>query len=258
MKSIAEIMELKFSGENIIPENISNKELADLLVSVEDSLLNIIMSQHPDVNPDDIVIGLIEVQEGSAKFRFSSNLPALALSAFTALSLSITNNDLSSLPHQTAKSVRKIHEFTVKRNCNAEFRSDINSITPLATLSPASELSVPDYASVNGETTIYGKIERVGGVKPKVLLRLNNNRLLSCDVSEDIAKKMGNKLYSWVGVSGKAKWNTQNLDIDAFHIEKINDYGETTALSAFESLSDLIGSYWNGVDAIDAVEKLRG
>jgi len=60
-------MEIKFSGENILPETIRAKELAEILANVEESLTAIILKENASINVDELVIGLVNIEEGSAK-----------------------------------------------------------------------------------------------------------------------------------------------------------------------------------------------
>ena len=91
------IMEIKFSGENIYPESIDVKELAEVLVAFEQSLTSIILKDSPSISIDQIVIGLVQIDKGSAKLKFKSALP-VALTAFISMSSSISKNDFSKIP----------------------------------------------------------------------------------------------------------------------------------------------------------------
>lgn len=258
MDKLHEMMEIRFAGKDIFPETIRAKELADILANIEESLTAIILKENPKVSAEEIIIGLVNIEEGSAKLRFKSSLQALALSAFTLLSSSIVANDFTKIPLTTIKSVRAISDFTKKRNCIAEFRAYADSDNPSASLTPSSEIIIPEIYQLTGETIIYGKVIRVGGITPKVGVKLSDRQTVYCDVKEDLAKEIGHKLYSWVGLSGIAQWNTEDYSLDSFKIEKITEYKEVPLSKSLFELSSVVGKYLKDkVDVIKTVSELR-
>lgn len=74
---------------------------------------------------------------------------------------------------------------------------------------------------LTGETTLYGEVKRVGGFKPRVVLKTIQGDTIYCDASKALAQELGRRLYTEVGVRGQAKWNMQTLRIDAFIIESV-------------------------------------
>jgi hypothetical protein len=73
MANLHEMMEIRFAGKDIFPETIRAKELADILANIEESLTAIILKENPKVSVEDIIIGLVNIEEGSAKLRFKSS-----------------------------------------------------------------------------------------------------------------------------------------------------------------------------------------
>ncbi|MFC1549465.1 hypothetical protein ACFL4R_01180 [Nitrospirota bacterium] len=253
-----DVMEIKFSGESILPETIRAKDLADILANVEESLTSIILKENADVNVEDLVIGLVNIEEGSAKLRFKSSMQAVALSAFTLLSTAISTGDYTKVPVTSIKSVKSISDFTKKRNCTAEFRIQPDSKEPLAALSPQSEVNIPEVYQLTGETVIYGIVMRVGGAMPKAAVKLSDKQTIYCEVKEHLAKEIGHKLYSWVGLSGTAKWNTEDYSIDSFSIDKITEYEDIPVTKSISELSSIAGKHLKDkVDVIKTISELR-
>jgi hypothetical protein len=122
-------------------------------------------------------------------------------------------------------------------------------------ISPDS-LSVSDY--IQGETTLYGKVERVGGKTPTVWLRISDSERMICEISESLAIELANYLYQWVSVSGKAKWNVSNYEIESFEITSINkDYQDMPLNEALSHLSQEIGHYYDNIDPVEYVKMIR-
>ena len=110
-KQLQELMMVTLSGKDINPDNIRARDLADIIVSVEDSLSSIILRQDPNTDIEKLVIGLVDIGPGSTKLKFSSQIPQIALSAFVALTTSINNNDFTSLPASSVRAIQKISDF---------------------------------------------------------------------------------------------------------------------------------------------------
>ena len=224
MNNLNELLELKFIGDDISPELIKAKDLAELITAFEDSILRIVLNKNPELIEENKIVGLVNIEKSSAKFRFKPSYPSIALSAFLALSNSITQNNYSKSPLKSVESLVKISEFSKRHNCTAEFRSKINSPQPEAIITPSTLVEVPESLFITGETTIYGKIERVGGAKPKVMIRSEDNNLIICDISEEMAQQLGHKLYKISGFVGSAKWRSDDYSFDSFNIETIIEY----------------------------------
>ncbi len=258
MKNLHEMMEIKFSGD-IFPETIRAKELADMLANIEESLTTIILKENPDVNIEELIIGLVEVGKGSAKLRFQSSMQAIALAAFAMLSTAIDTNDFTKVPIATIKSVKSISDFTRKRNCVAEFRAHADSEQPLASITPSTEIAIPEAYQLTGETMIYGRVIRVGGIAPKAVVKLSDRQTVYCDVKENLAKEMGYRLYTWVGLSGYATWNVGDYSLESFKIEKVTDYEEYPISKSISELSSIIGKHLKDkIDVVSIVSELRG
>lgn len=259
LNNLRDLMEIRFAGEDIFPETIRAKELADILANIEESLTNIILKENPNITIDDIIIGLVNIDKSSAKLRFKSSLQAIALSAFTLMSTSISNNDFSKLPVASIKSIRSISEFVQKRKCVAEFRVHADSAIPSATITPETQIKIPESYYLEGETVLYGRVIRVGGVTPKAVLRITEKVTIHCDVTEQLAKDLGHRLYSWVGLKGKAIWNTENYLIESFKGEGVTGYQETPLSKGIAELSSLAGKYLKDkTDVVKTIAELRG
>ncbi|AFN73830.1 hypothetical protein MROS_0587 [Melioribacter roseus P3M-2] len=258
MTELKDIFELRFAGDDIKPENIRAKDLAEVISAFEDSLLKLILKDNRELNEEKIIIGLVDVENGSAKLKFKSTIPEITLSALLLISTSISKNDFSQLPSSSIRSLKTISDFTKKRNCVAEFRANPLEEKPLASINKETSIEIPDTHYIIGETSIYGRVERVGGVKPKVMIRLTDNNLISCDVSEEVAKKLGQNLYKMIGFVGKAKWLAENYSLENFEIEDVIEYEETSLLQGLDELSSLIGEYWSDVDnVVDVISSMR-
>ena len=87
----------------------------------------------------------------------------------------------------TLEGVQGIHKFVTSQKCRAEFRLPNGSRQLEATITPDTIIPAEESPPIEGETTIFGKVERVGGVDPKIVVRLSDKEAVSCAVSEALA-----------------------------------------------------------------------
>jgi len=76
--------------------------------------------------------------------------------------------------------------------------------------------------SIQGETTLYGQVEKIESSPPKIWLMLNDNETIMCEINESFAIELANYLYQRVSVFGQAKWNSSNYSIESFKILGMN------------------------------------
>lgn len=250
-----EYIEIKLSGENIFPETVKVKDLIDILQSIQSSIIFIIEDKNPEITLDNVVISLAKIESGSERLIFS--LCGVAVSAFLFLSTAINNNDFVDLPYKAIEPLENISKFTRKKNCHIEFkRYQDDSI--LARIDPETEISIPESFLLKGSTTIYGFIERVGGKSPLVRIR-TNNKVISCKVSAELAKKLAKYLYSWVGLYGNAIWNIKNFSIMNFSIENITEYKNINIYENMQKLSEQYHEYFENIEDVKKhISDLRG
>jgi hypothetical protein len=112
-------------------------------------------------------------------------------------------------------------------------------------------------AYISGETTLYGVIKQVGGEPPSVSIQTFEGHHLLCQVEAPLAKELGNRLYTRVGLIGLAQWNLANHSIENFQIQTIVDYQEGPLVETFATLSSEMGEYYQNLEAVTWVAQHR-
>lgn len=243
-------LEMKISGAGIKPGMMRARELGEVIGAFEDMIAAYVTQENPKLNKESIVIALTRIEAGSIGLKFSPNLEELTIPAANAVTDAINRNDYSQLPAGSINALRTIAKFTKRHNCETEFRVHNGAARLLATISPETE--IPADSPFRGETTVYGEVTRVGGAAPKVQFRTLEGELLYCETSREIAKEIGSRLYSQVGLRGTAAWNARTLKIESFYIEEIIAYEETAATDAFAKLREAAGEFFDDVDDVEA------
>ena len=121
------------------------------------------------------------------------------------------------------------------------------------------ESALPEEKYVRGETVLYGRVERVGGVEPKVRVRLSEHEAVSCHLSEEMAKHLGKQLYSTVGLQGQATWDADDLSVIYFRVDEILPFKGGGVVEGIRELREAVdGAYDDVPDAVGFVRELRG
>ncbi len=155
--------------------------------------------------------------------------------------------------------MREIYDYAEERQAIIglySFANDKSSL--LAEIRPDVDLNLPLLNIIRGNTVIYGKLTRVGGTPPKARLKLLNGEAISCIVSEQLAKRIGNRLYEIVGLAGEAKWDADDYALLHFKAHGIAPYEEGSLKEAVRQLRDSAGNAWQNVEDVeDSIEALR-
>ncbi len=196
-----------------------------------------------------MVVGLTAIDEGSVLLRFSSPQPNLVVPAWHQVTDAVVNGTFRDLPVSSVKSLREIALFVQRRNCDAELRVRTDQPRVLATITPRT--TIDPIPLISGTTVLYGRIVRVGGAKPKIRVQTPQGQVISCDVTETLAKEVGSRLYSWVGLKGTAEWRSDTHRIETFRVDSIQAYQETPIADAFADLAEQFGDLFSDIDDVD-------
>jgi hypothetical protein len=249
MKTNQDLLEIVLSGEGIRPDSLKAGEVAEIISAYEHSLLAIITRENPQIDIEEVFISLVDVQENSAHFKFIPRAKEFILAAALTLNTAINTNQIDTLPYRSVESLNKIWVFSKRKNCVTEFTS--TGQIPSAKVTPENEIKISESFFYQGETNIYGVVERVGGTTPKVRLKLDDGNIVYLVADLPTVKKLATNLYETIGLKGIAKWRKENLTIEDFVIEDVLFFKDTTNTENFSELKEDIGAYWDKVSNID-------
>lgn len=213
----------------------------------------------PDLNKDEIVVGLSNVSPGSLRLRFGSPPPQATpvLAGFMLIAAAVQAGRFGELPNSSLRALGQVASFTKRHDCQAEFYAS-GSASPVAVVTPT--VDVPPPQLVPGETTLYGKVIRVGGRRPRIMVETLSGEVVYCDTTEDLAKELAQRLYQFTRLEGLALWDPDEWLLDEFTVTAIGEQaGARTPAAALELLRELIGGYYaNVADPVRYVSGLRG
>lgn len=234
---------LRFARNGMSPKSIRLGELADLLTSVEQAVSGVM-----GVPSDEVVLSLIDVKDTSAAYAIASPSNK-AMTAVRTWGGAITKSDFSEIPARAVEPSRRILSFVRRHNCIAEL-TEARRRKPLAEMTPDTIIEAGPAEPLIGRTVLYGYALRVGGTTPRLLLRVGDETIAVDVASEDLARSIGQRLYTWVGLDGTAKWDSTTRALLAFKVEELLPYAAGRLTDAVGDLSALIGD-----DLADVTER---
>jgi hypothetical protein len=87
-----------------------------------------------------------------------------------------------------------------------------------------------------------------------------SGRTLFCLVrDEELARKLGERLYTWGGLEGIASLDSDSLEILEFKVEGLTEYeGNRSLRNAFAELKQLVGKYYDDINDVEGyISELR-
>lgn len=250
-----EYLEVDFS--DIKPIQVKAGEIANIITAIESMVESQIYQRNPGLKKEPLILSFTDIRSDSIDLQFHSPYFKDTIAVFQKVGQAINDNNYSGLPEITYKAIDTIAGFTRKHHSRVEFIHQNSKRNVIATIPPDTVLSRPP--ALIGETTIYAKVIRVGGQKPKVEVETVNGDTLFCEASIDITTKLGTRLYQIVGLVGTAIWDSELNNIEQFSIKDVTEYANTSIKEAMNELSRLTKEYYSNIDDVEEyISEIRG
>jgi hypothetical protein len=244
----ADIIELKFEGNNIRPSKVKASEVAELIIAFEEAIEEIIKENNPEISEDEVLISFEEIVDASLGLRSLAHLTKVVLPAFALVTSSFQTKNFNAIPNSSIEKLRKFTLFAKKYDCDGAFY--VNGVRE-ATFNKSTDIAYNDKGISKGETTLYGEVQRIGGEKkPRVLIKINNDYNISFEVKKSIAIELGAYLYKFVGIIGFAQWDNNTYKILTFTADSILETGQKSLSTTFKELSDYYADNLSNLDTI--------
>lgn len=246
MENDSEIIELKFEGNGIKPSKVKASEIADLIRSLEDSIMSIVRSNHPELDEDYVLISFEEIKESSLSLKCRAHKAAsYVIPAYMAITASFEQHNFNNLPKTSIEALRTITRFSKRHDCDGAF---IRNDHRLATFNPKTEVAYRATDLIKGETTIYGEVKKAGGEVPRVTLRINGEYSIHFEVKKEIAIQLASQLYKEVGLIGTATWDRNTYRVLDFKAKGVVNLETPTLKDTFTGLYGLLGDHLDRIE----------
>lgn len=252
---MSERLKIKFTGNDIEPTKVTANEFAKIVACYENALLAVAKKNHPNKDNSNF-ISIVSVKHESLTIEADPHTEIIKEAA-NEINVAIKNKKTNKLPYDAIENLVAFQQFVNKFGCVAV----LNGIEGIETaeINIESDIKISESLYFKGETTIYGKIIRIGGAEPRVRIQTDNGTSISVLITKKDAKYLSPYLYSKIGVKGFGKWKKENnelVDIKANSFVVLSDLPITEKL---KGLSNLLSKYWIDIDKPDEyIASLRG
>jgi hypothetical protein len=249
-------VEMAITGDEVSPEAVSLGELADVLSRLDRTLASYVTAKEIDLPPG-AKVSLVDIERGSEQLVLSVAQPYLP--AFADISRAVSLEVYDELPEPTYAELQGLSAAVVKRGWGLEIKENAEHGIYAARLGGEGEALAPRApVHLEGTTTLHARCLRVGGVQPRAELRVASRpSLLHADLSEELARELATKLYEEVTLEGRATWDADTWEIEAFRVLRVTSYRRTDPVLAFKELAEAAEGRWDDADAVEYVRSLR-
>jgi hypothetical protein len=254
---------IKISGVDVSPDTVRASDLAEFLVHFEKAVLETVLARKditPEVAEHELIISLVAIEQGSDALTFV--LTGEAMSGVSLLSQAHLSHDYSGISPKAQDALHRISTQASKNSWNVEFVKDERHNIQETIISEDDPVPPPNIVTAQGDTTIYGRLMRVGGVSPRAMLAMPDGSYLYIDLTETMAVTLASKerLYQDVGIEGTATWRVDTWELMHFKAKRITDYQphKNNLVRSFESLAEVAGDRWKDIDIEQFIAEMRG
>lgn len=251
--------EVRLVGEGISPEAITLRQVGDALSAIQDIASGRDPFEQSSV-PAEKGIGLVDVSRGSAVFSCVARSPNEALENLALIGQMLRDIETIDFAEQAGRLVAALQPIQnlcdVARIVGCEIEVRANSQT-IFSLQPPVYQQLSRRLLVTGETTIVGRVQRVGGATGmKCALRIDGRRkLLYCNVKDrKLVRRLGQKLYEPIAATGIATWISRTWRLRSF---TISDFSQPRLGDVDEMFASLRAAGLDAWDHVDIDETLR-
>jgi hypothetical protein len=245
-------LELKVEGGGITPSGLDVADLATLLVGYKKAILA--QAAHDGLPTDiDVVLALKTLQEGSV--RVVLEMPRFYDSPVKKISQAIADRDQSRICEDARFRLADATAPFIKRGYSVRFPADCNALP--AVVSADSPILKPDAFEVTSATTLYGKVQRVGGAKPSARLQLGDGRFVPIVTDASMMEELGKVIWKDVAVSGDATVNMGTGEIVKIRVKGFEVFSPGDIADSLAELARVVGEQWDPDAADEYLRELR-
>lgn len=246
-------LKIRFS---LPPEKVSANEFSKVVSAYENAIVSVVKKNHPHrLIPAHISVTGVEKDDLGIDLKPNSDDDIFE--AAHEINVNISNRTFNKLPINAVENLNIIQRFINEKGVTAY----LNGYEGIASSQITSEtnLEVDETFYLQGETTIYGKVVRIGGATPKVRIEIDKNKSISIEVKTDVAKDLSSHLYETVAITGLAKWKKEDNELVDLKFISHKKLSKKSLTEKLKELKSVIGKHWDNIDNPDEhLAHLRG
>jgi hypothetical protein len=223
-KRIPPTFEVSFKAPELSPECIPPGVIGKALSAIQDLASGRDPFDDPHV-PTERSIALVQVRRGSAIYSCVAHAPDEATTNLTRIGGLLSSTDEHQLEEDglvaALSPIKSLSSIARSVGCRIEVALAGHKGEPLFVIVEDAFERISSRLLLHGDTTVVGRVERVGGATSlRCLMRVPGRRhILYCDVeSKNLAQQLGQHLYEQIVASGTATWIHRSWRIYSFKI----------------------------------------
>lgn len=257
---------VRLVGQGVDPSVVPVRSLARILGAMQRLVDQKDDEEESDSEETDVVeqedpsrvLHLMDVKSSSAAYYVGTSKRELLFQVLNGLKDSILAPSKSDWLDSTISSIKELSEVAKGLRCSIELREPENGSfgSLITSIEPGTYDRVKGSAFVYGYTSVFAKIERVGGSTARHChIRLPNTprKVVVCGVdSNELVRRLGQHIYEHVLLTGYARWSRygwrlKRLEISDFKPPKNKPIAET-----MDRLRALDNGVWDSIEDPDA------
>jgi hypothetical protein len=251
------VLYVQFTGGDISPERVSLSTLSQTLNAIR----QLSSTGEPHHAPaagepaDPGTFQLVGVKKGSAVYAFGGQ--SSGLQRLRAVGQVLDDPVAARDVDFSIRAIAELSSVSARLRCRIAIFGKLSEGKPvvLAKIGPATSRHLRETLFIEGETSIFGTVKRVGGVtRMRCSVRIpSQDRLLYCRVEGgDLSRRLGKHLYEDVLLTGKATWLRSSWRIVEFVVKSVSQPKQGNIVEAFDELRKAGGSAWDRIDDPEA------
>lgn len=252
---------IRLVGRGISPWAVPMRSLTSVLQAVQrlveqrDELIDD-TEVEGDLQADSgIVLHLLTVKSGSAAYGVAAPEHDDTPGMIRLLRQSIDHPEQADWLDSTLSSIKDISAVARSLNCEIEFREPRQSKLyggVIAKITPTTYSEIKGSAYIKARTSVYAKIERVGGATEMhcgIRLPSTPRKMIICRVkTADLIRELGQYMYQHVILSGQATWLRHNWRLKRIVIDSLEPPKRGSIKDALRESHQAGGCAWDAID----------
>jgi hypothetical protein len=247
------VLFVRFTGGDISPDRVSLSTLSQTLNAIRQ--LSSTGEPHRTTaagEPADAgTFQLVGVKKGSAVYTFGGR--ASGLQRLRVVGQVLDDPVAARDVDFSMRAITELSSVSARLRCRIVIYGKLGEGKPvvLAKIGPATSRVLREALFIEGDTSIFGTVKRVGGVtRMRCSIRVpSQDRLLYCRVEGgDLSRRLGRYLYEDVLLTGTATWLRSSWRIVGFVVRSVSQPKQGNIIEAFDELRQAGGSAWDRID----------
>lgn len=242
---------------DLTPRSLTASALAEFITELEKLLRSLTRSTHSNLKSEQLRSSVVGIEAGSVNIIVAPSVPDLVMPVAARMADDLNNRRVEDWPSNASNSLKNIRALANVIGASARVSVPVNGHVVEASFTDPE--GITHLENLRGPTTVYGRVTRLGGVKPKVdLVLAGGKQMLHCDADEPVVKSLEGQLYEYVSLNGLGQWDPFTLELKQFKVESWQPFANRNPVEAMEALREQFGRYFDDIDDVDAwVSDLR-